>query len=229
MHKKHKIINYLIWIGIFVLIFSLGKFFPGIMKFFSPSYSREMLLDMGIWGYFVYVFVLLVAIPSPTPSTPLVFVGGYVYGLIPGTILALIATIIGSTISFVLVRKFGKPLLEQMVSKKQLLHFNHVFKKRGKYAALISYALPIFPADIVSWIFALTRIKYHEFIILVIIGHIPRYLIINSIGEDMLLGFGMRTVFMFMAGIIFVLIAAFRKRIKLYIFKELREIEKEVL
>jgi len=212
-----------------IVFLFLSQYFTNLKNFTSPEFVRDYLISFGHWGYLMYVVLILLSIPLPIPSTPIILAGGYVYGMIVGTILALIGAIIGGTIAFYLVRFYGKPLLEKLVDKHHIDHFNHIFKKRGSIAALISYAIPLFPSDTINLILGLTRMKYLTFLFLVIIGHIPRYLIVNSLGEDLYAGFTIKTLIMIIAAIIFVLIAAFRERIKKIIFKELRELEDEAI
>ena len=228
MKKKFRIKGYIISFLIIIILLFLSQYFSNLKNFTSPEYVRDYLISFGHWGYLVFIFLILISIPLPIPSTPIILAGGYVYGMILGTILALIGAIIGGSIAFYLVRIYGKPLLEKLVDKHHINHFNHIFKKRGSVAALISYAIPLFPSDTINLILGLTRMKYLAFLFLVIIGHIPRYLIVNSLGEDLYTGFTIKTLIMIIAGIIFVLIAAFRERIKKIIFKELRELEDEV-
>ena len=227
MKKKFRINGYIIATLIALVIFTITKFSPNLQNFTSPEFVRDYLLGFGNFGYIMYVILILFSIPLPIPSTPIILAGGYIYGMVLGTILALIGAVIGGTIAFYLVRIYGKPFLEKLVDKHHINHFNHIFQKRGSIAALISYAIPLFPSDTVNLILGLTRMKYLTFLFLVIIGHIPRYLIVNSLGEDLYTGFTIKTLLALILGAIFILIAIFRKSIQRFMFKELRELEDE--
>lgn len=228
MKQKHRSWGYFVF-GIIIVAFLIASYFiPGLKNFSSPEFVRDFLLNLGQWGYLVFVGLLLLSVPVPMPSTPIALGGGYVYGIVLGTILALVATMIGATVSFFLIRTYGRPLLEKLVDEHHIKHFNHVFKKKKSIAALISYAVPIFPSDCVSLILGLTKMKYSTFILLVFIGHIPRFLIINSLGEDLYLGFTLKTALILLGATIFILIAVFRENIKKFAFKELHELENKV-
>jgi uncharacterized membrane protein YdjX (TVP38/TMEM64 family) len=77
-------------------------------------------------------------------------------------------------------------------------------------------------------ILALSSIRYHTFLLLLIIGHIPRYLILNLIGRDLYAGFTTQTIVVILAGGVLLLIAVFREPLKRLMFKELKEVEHEV-
>ena len=157
MKRKFRIRGYIIFTLIIITFLFLSQHFTNLKNFTSPEFVRDYLIGFGHWGYFMYVILILLSIPLPIPSTPIILAGGYVYGMIIGTILALIGAIIGGTIAFYLVRFYGKPLLEKLVDKHHINHFNHIFKKRGSIAALISYAIPLFPSDTVNLILGFTR------------------------------------------------------------------------
>ena len=131
------------------------------------------------------------------------------------------------SISFYLVRIFGEPLLEKLVDQHHLHHFNHIFKKKGLLAAFISFAVPLFPNDTVALILGFTNIPFLTFLFILILGSIPRALIVVSIGGDLFTGFTIRTLILIIIGALFVLSAIFREKLKLIFFKELRELEEE--
>ena len=228
MKSKHRLIGYgTLAIILVILYFTLSSYFD-FKKFADPLFVKSFLESLGLWSYFVYVLLVLLTIPLPLPSTPIILAGGYVFGTITGTILSLIAGAIGSSIAFWLTRKYGKEILEKMVAKKHIIQFNHLFKKRGISAAFISYIIPMFPSDAVSLMLGLTQISFHTFLGLYFISHIPRYLIVNAVGSDLLHGLSATTFVILSFGLVLILIAIFKEKIKKFMFKELHEIEKDL-
>ncbi|MAF99122.1 MAG: hypothetical protein CMH61_00775 [Nanoarchaeota archaeon] len=229
MKHKHHVWSYVILVSILAAVFAASFFIPSIKELASPENIRNTLLGAGTLGIFILIGLIALSVPFPIPSGPLVLAGGYVYGLIPGTIYALIGNVLGATFSFFLIHKFGRPLLEKFVDKKHIIHFDHLFKKRGPSIAIISYVLPLFPSDSISMILGLTPIGFPTFLAVLIMGHIPRYLIINSLGQDLHAGFTLQTFIILAIAIVFLLITIFREPIKKFLFKELKEVEHEVV
>lgn len=225
---KHKIISYTLLITIILIITLSSYFSPQIKDLFTPSNIRQFLLSLGFWGYFVFIALIIISVPTPAPSTPIILAGGYVYGTWAGVLLALIAGALGGTIAFYLARWYGKPLISRLVDNHHLVHFNHLFKKRGESIAFISFAVPIFPSDVLTFLLGLTSIGYWRFMAIMNVAHIPRYFIIAILGNDFFAGITMRTIIVFAFAIVFVLIAIFRERLKKMLFKELRIFEKDV-
>ncbi len=228
MKQKHRHYGYIVLILIIAIVVALSYFFPNLKDFASPTFVREYLLGFGVFSYPIFVLLLLAAVPLPIPSTPIILAGGYLYGTVLGSILALVAVLIGSSISFWLVRSYGKPILEKLVDSHHIEHFNHIFKKRGWIVAFISYVVPIFPSDCVSALLGLTQIRYRYFILLVLAGHIPRFLIVNSLGEDLHIGFSLKTVLVLILTLVLIIVAVFREPIKKFFFKELKVLEKDI-
>jgi uncharacterized membrane protein YdjX (TVP38/TMEM64 family) len=228
MKHVHRFVGYIVLIVFILLVGAVAFAFPGVLTLGSVAEIRQFLLGFGTFGYGMFVLLLMLSIPLPIPSTPVILAGGYLYGVVAGTGLALVANIIGASLSFYLVRHFGTPLLEKLVDKKHIIHFNHIMKKRGKIAVLISYVVPLFPSDAVGLMLGLSKIKYRHFIGLLILGHIPRYLIINSLGQDLFSGFTLRTIIVLLFAATLLLVAIFRKWLKRKFFKELHAVEREI-
>ncbi len=228
MKQKHRLVSYFI-LALIVMGMGTAMFFlPNFKQLASPEFLRDYLRSLGPVGYFAYVIVVLLSIPLPIPSTAIAFAGGYVYGTFLGTALTLLGTALGSLMVFYIVRRLGRPLVEKLVDSHHIQHFLHIFKRRGETAALISYAIPVFPNDAVNIVLGLTRIRYPVFLALVIIGSIPRYLFVSALGGDLYAGFSWHSIIVIIFCTIFLLIAVFREKVKRFIFKELKELEQDV-
>ena len=148
MKRKHHIIAYVIFFILLSIFVSLVFFIPGLREFFSLDSIRDFVLAAGVFAFVVYIVLLTLSVPVPIPSSPVLLAGGYIFGTWLGSLLGLIGIALGST-AFFFIGRFGrKSLIKKMVDEHHLKHFDVVFRKRGPSAALISYAIPIFPADL---------------------------------------------------------------------------------
>ncbi len=229
MKRQHRLMSYGA-IGFLALVILGSSFFANnLTELLSPAYFRELLLATGAWGYVFLTFLVAASIPLPFPSAVIILAGGYVYGIATGSILSLVGIILGSCFSFYLTRFLGRPFLEKMVDAHHLAHFNHIFQRRGMSAALISYAIPVFPSDAVSLFMGITGVRFHTFFTVLLLGHIPRVLLTNVLGNDLWEGFSLRTIVVLLFCLAFVLAAIFRETLKKIFFRELRELEKEAI
>lgn len=221
---KHNIYSILIFLSIIAAAIIIYTKFPNL----TPELIRDSLRNAGALGYLLFILLVFASVILPIPSTAVTLGGGYVYGVWLGTLLALIGNILGASLAFFLVRKFGEPLIEKCVDRHHVKHFNKVFKKRGPNAIITTLAIPLFPSDSISWMLGLTSISYASFLAITIFGHIPRYLIINSLGADFFSGFTLNSLLILALAVIFLLIGLFRHKAKFLLFKELRTMKQDI-
>jgi uncharacterized membrane protein YdjX (TVP38/TMEM64 family) len=227
MKSKHRIITYSILTILFMALVAFVFYSSDFSKYGSPEYLRGLILSSGNYGYLIVILVIISSIMVPIPSVPAMMAAGYVYGNLTGSIISFIGINLGSILAFYLVRHLGRPVLEKLVDKHHIKHFNHILHTRGPSAVLIAFAIPIFPNDAVALMLGLTDMRLRKFLFLSFIGHIPRILLLTSLGNGLQAGFTASTILILIGTIIFVLIALFRERFKKLFFKELHELERE--
>lgn len=228
MKTKHRILGYLVLSTITALIFAFSVLFPDFIIPSSPEEIRVIVSSFGVISFLVYMLLVTLSVPLPIPSTPLIVAGGIIFGTINGFMLALVSVILGSSLSFLLGRIYGKPLVKRLVDEHHLSHLYLVFKKRGKLAIIISYIIPIFPSDVVSLFLGLAPLSYKEFIALLIFTHIPRIFIIIYPGNSIVAGFTPEIIIITLIALLLILISLFREHIKKVVFTELRAIERRI-
>ncbi len=225
MKTKHRA-----WVYLFLLIFIVVNLVPLFLTYSpqsanyflsQPAVLRSFLIDMGILGGVIFIGLMSLSIILPFPSTTFVVCAGYVYGLWLGTFLALVGLVIGSCATFLLVRRYGRPLLEKLVDAHHIQHFNEVFARRGPLAAFISYVVPVFPSDTVTILLGLTPISFRTFLLILILGHIPRYLILNGVGDIFQSGLSLLAVLSLIGATLLLVVVVFRHKVKVFFFKEL--------
>lgn len=227
MKLRQHVISYGILLAVLIFFLIMPNFFPGLQKFSDPEFTRSFILSFGTASMFAYILLIVGSIPLPIPSTAVILAGGYIFGIAKGITLSIIGIAAGSSIAFLMVRKAGKPLLRKVVDIAQIEHLGIVLKHHRNTAVLLSYALPIFPSDMLSFFLGFTRMKYYTFLTLLILGHIPRLLLINAIGSDFHTGFSPANLWLYGIASAFVLIALFRNYLRKLFFRELRIMKKE--
>ncbi|MCH8945983.1 MAG: TVP38/TMEM64 family protein [Nanoarchaeota archaeon] len=143
---------------------------------------KEFILQFKIFAPIAYILIVALQIViAPIPGQPIVFAGGYIFGVILGTLYSMIGVIIGSYPVFYLSRKYGKPFVEKMAGKK-FKKYEKKIKEKGVFLLFLIYLLPLFPDDIVTYIAGLTKIKIKTLMIISFIGRFPGFLILSLAG-----------------------------------------------
>ena len=140
----------LVWTGMWEKLNSVDKF-------------RKMILSLGFWGRFAFVFfqflqVTLIPIPSPI----LIIAGSIIYGTFQSTILSLAGILLGSAFAFFLGRVFGYRLVKFMVGQESAKKWK-TFLNNCKFSFVLMMLLPCFPDDILCLVAGLTNMTWRFF------------------------------------------------------------------
>lgn len=229
MKKKYHIYVNLSLIGLmFLLLFASYYFSPLKEILSSPEKIRDFFLSFGRFTPLVLFTSLILTVPLPFPSSVITALSGFLFGPLFGALLAYFGLKLGILFTFWLARRFGRKAVEKLADKKEQQHFNILFKKYGASLILISFMVPVFPADIIGLLAGLTKIKFRHFALLVAVGLIPRTILLSLFGSKLLQGFSIELLIISVIILLFALIAIFRHRIKIFFVKEIRELEKEI-
>ena len=136
---------------------------------------KEYIESLGIFGFAVMIIMIVVQIVIAfIPGEPFELVAGIMYGTFGGLCCVLVASLIGSSIVFLLVRKFGRRITdkffsEEKLSKYKFLNSDH---NRNKLLFLI-FLLPGTPKDLLTYFAPLTPIKFKDYLFITTIAKIP--------------------------------------------------------
>jgi len=174
--KVKKIVKILSYIVLFLIV--------GVLAFVGWRFSMDRegfklwMDDHGALGCVVYVImVTLQIIIALIPGGPIEVAGGYAFGAVWGTALFMLGAFIGSFIVFLLVRKFGKPVVELFFKDKDIgkLSFLKDDAKRN-IIFLILFIIPGSPKDLLSYVAGLTDMQIWFFAIITTLGRLPAVL-----------------------------------------------------
>lgn len=228
---SNKLILYLFLIFILALA-ALAFTYQDQLKivYKSPETIKGYVVGFGafapvifILSYVAQAFVLFI------PSSLLTILGGYVFGVVLGTVYSLIGVTTGSIIVFLIARKLGRTFFRKIINKKDLEHFDVFFKKRGDSSILLARSvLVLFPPDVVSAAAGLTQIKFKHYVIFSILGFLPNLFILTLFGERLSQGINPATIFVLVLIILAVLCYIFRHPLKVFLIKEIKEHEEKI-
>ena len=177
--KTNKKQIYVSIILLLVLAFSVAVYFLAgkpLIEFISEP--TEFKTWVGEHGFFAYIaFVLMTVfqiIIAFIPGEPFELAAGYAFGGFIGTLLCVIASVIGCTIVFGLTRKFGMPLVELFFGKEKIdkLKFLKSSKKRNIVIFLLFF-IPGTPKAIITYFVGLTDIKLWQWLLICSVAKLP--------------------------------------------------------
>ncbi|NIA31309.1 MAG: TVP38/TMEM64 family protein [Actinobacteria bacterium] len=113
--------------------------------------------------------------------------GGLAYGKWSGTLFILIGATLGSCLSFLIARYFGRRFIEQFewLHKGKLKSFDEGSEKHGLKAILFVRLIPLFQYDAVNFGAGLSKMKFRDFALGSFIGMMPGGFINAMLGSSL--------------------------------------------
>lgn len=206
MVDKVSVKKYIKWgsiiLAILLICIPIALNFDKIVEFASnPTEVKNWVLSYGKASVIVFVILqILQIVIFFIPGEVVQFAGGYIFGPYLSFLLCIIGIILGSGITFMISRKFGKPFVEKIVHKDSLWIIKklenakhhreetHPHKKRKKHPKtiiFILYMIPGIPKDILGYISGISDISLKEFLIVSTIARMPALFISCFFGDKL--------------------------------------------
>ena len=188
--KKKRLLTLIIVLSLILMglvTWLVGK--PLVQFAKDPNGFRAWVDTHGIWGRVLYVgMVIFQVLVALIPGEPLEIAGGYAFGAWEGTLLCLLGATLGSTLVFLVVRRWGVRVLELYFPREKIesLRFMQNTPKVRVVAFLLMF-IPGTPKDLISYCMGLTKIRLSEWIILSTVARIPS-IVTSTVGGDALGG-----------------------------------------
>jgi len=148
-----------------------------LASFIVHTYESEinMLTERGgAFGMIAYIFIVVLAIViAPISTVPLIPLASGLWGWFMAGVLSITGWAIGAQIAFHLARRFGKPLVEKLISIEKLTKFEERFSKEHIFWTIVFLRIVI-PVDILSYAIGLfSNIKSSIYFFATVIGILP--------------------------------------------------------
>ena len=159
----------------------------GIALLTDPGWVAELLTAAEGWGWVGHVVLGLVYVVSTValvPASALTLGIGFLYGPIEGTATVLPAATVGATLSFML----GRRMLRGWVAKQAARHarfgaLEAAVAKDGFKILLLVRLSPVFPFNVVNYLFGLTSISLPRYMVGSFLAMLPGTLLYATIGS----------------------------------------------
>ena len=124
-------------------------------------------------GSAMTVMALLAAdILLPIPSSLIMILSGAAFGVLWGSIFALIGSIGGEWLGFEVVRKYGRRASQRIAGDDEIERLGRVFARHGAAAVAVTRALPVI-METMSVVAGLSRMTRRTFLLASLVGTAP--------------------------------------------------------
>lgn len=156
-----------------------------LIKFIkNPLEFKNWIDSFGIYSPIIYILITILSIIFPIiPGEPLEMVAGYAFGSLKGTPLCLLAECLGSVIVVLLVKKFGRKIVDYFFNKEKIdsLKFLQSSSKKNIIFAII-FIIPGTPKDLLCYFGGITNIDLKTLLLIVTLGRFPSIITSTLIG-----------------------------------------------
>jgi uncharacterized membrane protein YdjX (TVP38/TMEM64 family) len=145
---------------------------------------REHLRSYGAWApVAAFVLIQVQAVFAPLPSFPVIYAAGFLFGTFWGGLLSWVSVLASAALCFILARRFGRPLVERVVSPAALRRADTLFLRHGAFAVLLARLLPFTAFDLLSYAAGLTPMGLGPFLVATAIGMTPSTFLMAWAGD----------------------------------------------
>ncbi len=161
--------------GIFVvLIAGLSLAF----RFLPVGEYLGALLDwvqgLGVWGPGILIAVYIVATVAMVPGIILTLGSGFLFGVVDGSITVSIASTVGATLAFLVGRTFARSWVEKIAADNPKFGaVDRAVKDNGFKIVLLTRLSPVFPFNVLNYLFSLTSVSLRDYVLGSWIGMMP--------------------------------------------------------
>ena len=180
--------------GVGTLIFCIWAYQAGILH--SKETLSAFIQQSGIWGPPLFIFLQILQTVVPIIPGALTSVAGvFIYGHIIGTIYNYIGIVIGCAIIFYLVRLYGAPFVQSVVSKRTYDKYIGWLDKGNRFDRFFIFMMiwPVSPADFLCMLAALTKMSFKRYMTIIILTK-PFTLVVYTYGLTYIIDYFLQMV-----------------------------------
>jgi uncharacterized membrane protein YdjX (TVP38/TMEM64 family) len=170
-----------VFLGVIILVvlFSLASFFAG--KYQAQMHS--LVANDNMLGMAAYILLTVLAVVfAPVSTLPLIPLASGVWGWFTAGVLSIIGWTMGAQTAFLLARRFGKPLVQKIVSLEKLQRIEDRIPKGHIFWTVVFLRISV-PVDVLSYALGLfSRMKSVPYFFATLLGVAPFAFVFSYVG-----------------------------------------------
>jgi uncharacterized membrane protein YdjX (TVP38/TMEM64 family) len=146
-------------LGLLVVALIVSAAWSSIEEFLQEDNITSLVESFGAFGPLALGLIqVLQVIVAVIPGDFLIVVAGKVYGFVGGFWLNMVSTVIACLAAFFIARWSGRTVVEKMVPAKVLDKWMKVVDEKGSVIFVVTFLVPVFPADAMNFVAGLSQI-----------------------------------------------------------------------
>lgn len=157
-----------------------------------PQYLESLIewtREIGPWGYLVLIALYIVASVLFVPGMILTLAGGFLFGVVGGSIAISIGSTLGAGAAFLVGRFVARESVARRVrGNARFAAIDRAVGEQGFRIVFLIRLSPIFPYNILNYAFGLTRVRFGPYLLGSWLGMLPAtvmYVYLGSTAGDL--------------------------------------------
>lgn len=143
---------------------------------------RRWILTFGALAPVVYIGVFsLQILIAPLPGQFMGVMGGYLFGVLLGSVYSITGLMLGAGLAIWLGRRFGRPLLERFFDTAQLAQWEKRMRTRSGFTWWLLFLFPV--PDLIFYVAGLSSTSLRTLLVALIAGRGLGLLLANTMGH----------------------------------------------
>lgn len=154
-------------------------------RLFTDAAALERYMN-GIGPFAPIIFILIQIVQTVIPIIPGALTcpaGAMIFGHLNGFIYNYIGIMIGSIMNFFLARRYGKPLVQAVTSKRAYEKYMGSLERGNSFEKVFTFGMffPVSPADLLCMMAGISNMEFKRFLLILSIGK-PITLLLYTLG-----------------------------------------------
>jgi uncharacterized membrane protein YdjX (TVP38/TMEM64 family) len=143
--------------------------------FSDPAHVRAAVQRAGVWSPALFVLLqVFQVVVFMVPGEILQIAGGWLFGIVPGSLLSILGISLGSMFDFALARVLGKRFVAGLFGERKLERFDRITTTpRAEAAFFLLFVIPGMPKDVLCFVAGLSTLRPLTFLLVSMLGRVP--------------------------------------------------------
>jgi len=173
--KNRKWLQLILVVTIFAVFAAAARYYFSLYDEFNQENLREFIAGFGPWAPLAYAAVYVISSPIPFLAPVISAVGGFLFGIVGGTLAVLIIASLSALVPFMLARQLGREWVEAKLQGNT--RFQEIYRQSqgqgGFIFILLMRLIPILPWEVQNYVGGLTKVSLPSFLAGTVVGIIP--------------------------------------------------------
>jgi uncharacterized membrane protein YdjX (TVP38/TMEM64 family) len=146
---------------------------------------RSRFLTYGPLAPLLFILLQVVqVVVAPIPGEASGFLGGYIFGALPGFLYSSVGLTLGSWVAFGGGRLLSAFFTGHFLHTRVYQRFNHLVSRGDFLIPFVLFLLPGFPKDSLSYLLGLSTMPWPVFLFIAAVGRMPGTLLLSLQGAE---------------------------------------------